>query len=183
MVLATWLLAQMAPADGPPAPVPLPHPEIAPPAELPAETPLWLMIVAGVVVLLLVGLVLWLLFRPKPLIPPPLRQPLKAAQRALKELRSHADHLQPPEIANRVSEILRHYFLERYALPAPFRTTPELFERALERDSDLARSLKERFKPLAVIYDEIAFAPTPATRAQAQSLIETALAKLEEERP
>lgn len=77
-----------------------------------------------------------------------------------------------------MSEILRTYFMARYDVPAPFRTTPELFRST----AGSRRDLSERFGPLATIYDEIAFAPQPFTGAQAHSLIESAIHKMEEER-
>ena len=164
--------------DAAPPPVPLPHPEIAPPVELPGGLPLWVVISAALFILGLVVLVLWLLFKPRPSAPPPPRQPIKTALKALRELRVGAGDVPPPEIGHRVSEILRCYFMARYSVPALFRTTPELFADTAES----RREWRERFGPLAEIYDQIAFAPQPFTQAQAQSLIENAINRMEEER-
>ncbi len=179
------MIAQMSGPQGggdAPAPVPLPHPDIAPPVELPGGLPLWVVITACVIVACLVSLVLWLLFRPRPQTPMATQMPVKTALTSLRNLRSQSDDLAPPEIGHRVSEILRVYFMARYAVPALYQTTPELFPKWQDAESDAKRVLRERFGPLAGIYDEIAFAPTPSTQAQAQSLIETAIRKLEEER-
>lgn len=179
------LLAQLAAPSGQPGapePVPLPHPEIAPPVELPGGLPLWVVITAALLIVGLVILVLWLLFREKAQTPVAPRQPLKTALKALRDLRARGEELEPPEIGHRVSEILRVYFMERYSVPALFQTTPELFPKWRDAATSDRLVWRERFAPLSGIYDEMAFAPQPATHAQAQSLIETAITKLEEER-
>ena len=180
-----FLLAQMAAPSGQPGapePVPLPHPEIAPPVELPGGLPLWVVVTGALIVLSLVALVVWLLFRPRPPVGVSPRQPVKTALKALRDLRAKSDGLQPPEIGHRVSEILRVYFMARYSVPALFQTTQELFPRWRDFESAQKPAWRGRFEPLAGIYDELAFAPKPATHAQAQSLIESAIGKLEEER-
>lgn len=185
MTLGQPLLAQLAAPSGQPGapePVPLPHPEIAPPVELPGGLPLWVVITAALLIAGLVMLVLWLLFRDKAAAPAPPRQPLKTALKALRDLRARGEELKPSEIGHRVSEILRVYFMSRYDVPALFQTTPELFPKWRDAESSDRRAWRERFAPLSGIYDEMAFAPQPATHAQAQSLIETAISKLEEER-
>ena len=179
-----WLAQMAAPQGQPgaPEPVPLPHPEIAPPVELPGGLPLWVIVAGALLMLALVILVLWLLFRPRPPIPTSPRQPIKTALKALRDLRAQADDLPPPEIGHRVSETLRLYFMARYSVPALYSTTPELFPKWRDAESDTKRAWRERFEPLAGIYDELAFAPQLTTHAQARSLIESAIRKLEEER-
>lgn len=178
------VIAQLPVPGGPgqaPEPVPLPHPEIAPPAALAGRLPLWVTVSTAIFVLALVALVLWLLFRSKPATPPPLKLPHKTALKALRMLRDQAGGLPPPEIGHRVSEILRGYFMARYSVPAPFRTTQEIFSHV--EGGDNRCEWHGQFGPLAAIYDEIAFAPQPFTHAQTQSLIENAITKMEEERP
>jgi hypothetical protein len=174
-------LAQVPGQQGAPEPVPLPHPEIPPPVELAPGLSFGFTLAAILVTLMLVVFVIWLLFKPKPIEVPPPIVPLKIALRALKDLKHRVGELPPPESSHQVSEILRSYFLQRYGVPAPFRTTPELFDG--QPSNDMRSAWKQRFGPLATIYDEIAFAPLPATTAQATSLIESAISKLEEERP
>ena len=176
------ILAQIPGQQGAPEPIPLPHPEIPLPVELPQGLPTWLIVAASVIILALVGLVIWLLFKPKPAALPPPIVPIKRALKALKDLKNQAPNLPPPETSHRVSEILRTYFLHRYGVPAPFRTSPELFENPPLTANDARGAWRERFGPLAPVYDEIAFAPVPATVAQAHSLIDLAISKLEEER-
>ena len=176
------ILAQIPGQQGAPEPIPLPHPEIPAPIELPPGLPTWFTAAAIIAILALVGVVIWLLFKPKPVTLPPPIVPLKRALKALKDLKNQAPDLPPPETSHRVSEILRTYFLHRYGVPAPYRTSPELFESPPLTPTDARGAWRERFGPLAPVYDEIAFAPVPATVAQAHSLIDLAISKLEEER-
>ena len=150
--------------------------------ELAGGLPLWTVITAALLIGALVVLVLWMLFReraPAPAVP---RQPLKTALKALRDLRARGGELEPPEIGHRVSEILRVYFMDCYSVPALFQTTPELFPKWRDVGTSDRRAWRERFAPLSGIYDEMAFAPQPATQAQAQALIESAITKLEEDR-
>lgn len=183
--LRSSLLAQMAAPSGQPGapePVPLPHPDLAPPVELPGGLPLWVVAAGATLVLALISLVLWLLYRPRPPVAVQSKQPIKTAMKALKELLAESDGMEPPEVGHRVSEILRVYFMSRYAVPALFQTTQELFPRWRDFESAQKPEWRGRFEPLADIYDELAFAPKPATHAQARSLIESAISKLQEER-
>lgn len=167
--------------EGPPL-QPLPHPEIPAPPPLPDPTPLWLVaLVAAVVTGLIAGL-LWLLFRPKRPAPPPPRNAIRIARNALDALRHRAASLTPAEVGHGVSEILRIYLLDRYALPAPFRTTPELFPPTDSADPSSANPLRQRFGPVAEKYDELSFAPRPATMAEALALVDAAMQTLNEER-
>ena len=174
-------LAQIPGQKGAPEPVPLPNPDFPPPVELPPGLPFGFTLAAILLTLALIALVVWLLFRPKSVAMPMPIVPLRKALRALNDLKNRVGELPPPEASHLVSEILRSYFFERYGVPAPFLTTPELFDG--QSSTDVRGAWKQRFGPLAPIYDEIAFAPLPATAAQATSLIETAISKLEEERP
>lgn len=157
-------------------PVPLPHPDIPEPSQIPAGIPPWLIVGCAILVLILAALILWMLFRPKSPPKPAPRDALKSALRSLKSLRSKAGDLPPPEVGRQVSETLRRYFQERYAVPAPCRTTPELFA------DGMPDKLRHKFAPVAHKYDAMAFAPQAPATAEALSLIETAIQKLEEER-
>ncbi len=167
--------------QGAPEPVPLPHPEIPPPVELPFEMPMWMLIGIIIGILALIALVVWLLFLRQSAAPAARRDPWRTAFRALKDLQARVTALTPQEVGHRVSEILRAYYLDRYSIPAPYRTTPELFESAAVSQSAPV-AWRERFEPIAERYDEISFAPKPTTSAEAASLVESALGRLEEER-
>jgi len=184
LVLSAPAFAQQVP-DGmqPPGPPPLPHPEIPPPLPLPEHVSVWL--VVGVLVLLglLVTGIILLLFGRKAAGPVPSRRPIKEALRALKDLRNKADVLPPSEVGHGVSEILRRFYEARYGIPAPFRTSQELFPKVDLNQEPLRRRLwRERYEPLAAIYDALSYAPVPATSADATRLIDDAIHKLEEER-
>lgn len=167
--------------EGPPL-QPLPHPEIPAPPPLPDPTPLWVIALVAAVVIALIAGILWLLFRSKKPVPPPPRNAIRIARNALDALRHRAESLTLAEIGHGVSEILRIYLLDRYALPAPFRTTPELFPPTDSADPSSANPLRQRFGPVAEKYDELSFAPRPATMAEALALVDSAMQTLNEER-
>lgn len=91
-------------------------------------------------------------------------------------------------MSHRVSQVLRRYLLERYAVPAPARTTSEIFEGTQERLPGVpiprAQGLwRERFEPVARLCDDISFMPAPHTPEESAALIDQALARLQEEKP
>jgi hypothetical protein len=159
--------------------VPLPHPDIPPPA-VPSPPEAWWLLVGGVVAALaLVILVIWLLFLRKSHDSPEMVSPLKTALNRLAALQPELDRLSPDEVAHRVSVTLRDYLQARYAVPAPYRTTQELYgERAIQaRDG-----LRDRFGPVAEFYDRLEFAPQPASRTDCEMLIADALRALRDEK-
>lgn len=167
---------------------PLPHPELPAPDALSLPTPWWLFAAAAILVLALGGLVVWLLLRPKKEPPTQLRQPWSYALHALNELRARVQSLPPSETSHRVSQILRRYLLERYSVPAPARTTREIFSGTPERVPGVpvlrAQGFwRERFEPVALLCDGISFMPAPRTPEESAALIDQALARLQEERP
>ena len=179
-----WFLAQF------PGPPPLPHPGLPAPGDVAVPPPWWIYWAAGLLLLLLVALVVWLLLRPKTLPATPPRQPLSAAIRSLNDLRARLDSVPPQDISHRVSQILRRYLLERYSVPAPARTTPEIFDGSQipERKPGVPvprtpGQWRERFEPVARLCDDISFMPAPHTREESAALIDQALARLQEERP
>ncbi|MDB6120870.1 MAG: hypothetical protein JWO08_4651, partial [Verrucomicrobiaceae bacterium] len=111
------------------------------------------------------------------------RRPIKDALRALKDLRGKADVLSPSETGHQVSEIMRRFYEARYGIPAPFRTSQELFPRVdISQEPMRRRAWRERYEPLAAVYDALSYAPVPATMSDAILLIDNAMQKLEEER-
>jgi len=178
-----------------PPPQPLPHPELPPVPAPPVEIALWVWIVSSLLIALLLGLVLWLLLRPRPLRPASPVNARQIALRALRTLHSESDSLPPPEIGHRVSVILRQYLENRYRIPAPYRTTPELFSPAATvrpvATTGLLQlrpvptspppSIVSQFAPLAEFWDQLSFAPSPATPAESRSLIELAILRIEED--
>jgi hypothetical protein len=177
-VLVTPLSAQM--------PVPmddgtrLPHPDIPPPI-VPTEISWtwWILGTAMVMVVLLLALVLGLLFMRRPAQAKQPVPPLKVALLRLEELQREVESRAPSEIAHRVSVIVRDYLQARYAVPAPFRTTEELYGSSAIQARE---GLRERFGPVAMFYDRIEFAPQPATQADSERLIEEAVRSLRDEK-
>jgi hypothetical protein len=172
------LLIAQAPPVAPPKLIPLPHPEIVRPPLPDEPTPWFIVFGGGLLVTLMVAMLLWLLFK----LPRLSRDQISPIQRAtanLEELKKLLDQMPAGEVSHHVSVILRDYMEERYHVPALARTTPELYER---NTTALLNSLRERFSPLAAMYDRISFAPQPTTRADAESLIESALLLLQKEK-
>lgn len=183
VLMPVWAQMLQAPGGGQPeGPPPLPFPEIAAPPVVEATLPLhWL--VLGVLLLLAA---VWFLLKPlfgrvaQAVVPA--RRPLQAALRALRELKSKSGTLTPAEIGHGVSETLRTYYLHRYGVPAPYRTTEELFPSLRDADETSRRKQwRDKFEPLAAYYDVLAYAPESVTRITGMELIDQAIAKLEDE--
>lgn len=176
--LVICLTASSVLAQGTPPSVPLPHPEIAKPFVTEPGMPLWMLIAGGLVVLALLGMLVWLLFRKQSATEEPPLSAIKSALEKLQNLKPQLDQTTPAEISHRVSTILREYQEKRYAVPAPYRTSEELYH----ADTGLREQVRERFSPLAALYDRLSFAPQPATREDAAKLIDSALSALSEEK-
>lgn len=171
-----FLLAQ-APAAPPPQP--LPHPDLPEVFLPPVPPPLWIYVVALVALVALLSLVLWLLLRPRqPGLPEP-KRPWRNAMQALKTLSSKARSLPPSEVSAQVSEILRLYFMARYRIPAPFRTTQEIFQ---ESGTPLQARV-HKYASLATLWDQLSFAPVPASEEESMELLAKAITALEEDGP
>lgn len=165
-------------ASGPPL-QPLPYPELPPPALIPPEPEWWIYGVAASLVIVLLGLVVWLLLRPGKSAPPAMKKPWQTAIKRLRDLLAASSQQPPATTAAAVSETLRVYFMERYKIPAPFRTSQELFQKGgIPRTSLRLHD----YQPLAAWWDELAFAPMPVDHTAAAALVQKAIASLEEER-
>jgi hypothetical protein len=174
-------LAQLPAAPG------LPHPKLPDAREIASPPAWWVPWTIGLLILIFLGLIIWLLLRPKPAAHIPPRQPISSCLRALNELRTRVSFVPPAETSHRVSQILRRYLGERYAVPAISRTTPEIFSglRQFEPGVPIPRAegvWKERFAPVAKWCDDLSFMPVPATTEAALALIDQTIAKVEEER-
>lgn len=172
-----------------PGPTPLPHPDLPPPDYVAMPPPWWLYWSGALLLILLIALIVWLLVRPKQPPEVPLRQPWSSAFRALNDLRARVESIPPQEMSHRVSLVLRRYLQERYAVPAPARTTYEIFDGVtVERMPGMpvprAKGLwRERFEPVAHLCDEISFMPAPRSGEESVSLIDQAIARMQEEKP
>jgi hypothetical protein len=172
-------LQAQAPAKKGEAPklTPLPHPEVAPPA-LPQEPKPILPIVGAIfgVFVALTVLILLVIWRMK-VRPPKLVSPATIAIKRLTALKAELSTLAPPEAAGRVSIILREFQEAGFAVPAPYLTSDELYH---QPDGPLADAVRERFGPVADLYDRLSFARKPATKEEAEALIQTAMQAVSE---
>lgn len=182
LVIVSALLAQF------PGPPPLPHPALPLPDSVELPPPWWIPWAAAILLLILVALIIWLLVRPKQTPPTPPRQPWSSAVRALSDLRTRIQSIPPQDMSHRISQILRRYLQERYAVPAPARTTREIFDvrTALAPGAPIPRAQglwRERFEPVAHLCDDISFMAAPRTVEESTQLIDQALARMQEEKP
>jgi hypothetical protein len=138
---------------------------------------IWI-IVGSLVFLALLGIIVWIVTRPKPpmVVPPEVR-----AKRALELLSSK------PEdglVLSQVSQILRRYIAEAFALPPGELTTTE-FCRLIASHERVGPELATRISEFLRQCDERKFMPSPPNTpmtaiATAQKLVETAQARLAE---
>jgi hypothetical protein len=175
-IAAAEAFAQKPPME--PQLTPLPHPAL--PKPVPPATPTshgWLL-VFGALTAVLFGVVIWMLFRRQARQPAPEVPPLTQAHRRLLALLNEVDQLDPAEVGHRVSVIVRDYQMGRYRVPAPYRTREELYD-FHEFATDAER--QDRFASMALTCDQIAFAPAPATKADAETLVKAAIEMLRRE--
>jgi hypothetical protein len=161
---------------------PLPNPEIPSPPVIETGLSGWLiftLIVAGILATVLVGL---LIFKPKALSIMTAERPLRKALKTLNSLRNRAEGLPVSHIAAEVSGTLRGYYMGRYEIPAPYRTTEELFPMGVEEHGMKRRQWRARFDGLAEIYDRLEFSNRDVTHTEALALLDSAINKLEDER-
>ncbi len=177
-VLITARLQAQLPGQAP-EPIPLPHPDLAPPEVPPAPVAWWLIALGIVAVLILLGVVIALLFRLRKEVPRETVSPLKVALDRLEGMQWELSRLPPSEAAHRVSVILRDYLQARYSVPAPYRTSEELYS---TQAIQAREGIRERFGPVAEFHDRMEFAPQPATLADCTKLMEEALQVLRDEK-
>ncbi|GEP42637.1 hypothetical protein [Brevifollis gellanilyticus] len=158
---------------------PLPHPKLPDPSLVKPGPEWWVYAAGAALVLIMLALVVFLLVRPAKMKPIPLKRPWSVAMNRLREILGQSSSQPPAKTAADVSETLRVYFLDRYKIPAPFRTTHELFE---TKSAPNTTSRLQKYASLAELWDHLAFAPVPADVDEASSLVQKAIAHLEEDR-
>lgn len=157
------------------SPAPVEIHDIAGPVSIPYPT--WMIVAAGALALIVLGLVAWgivALARRKPTPPPP--SPLAVALQRLQWLRTQVDKIAPYDFSVSVSDVLRTFIsTAKFQLPATKLTSPEFLATIANSASftESDRALLSRFLEKC---DMIKFARMDATSADNTELVESALA-------
>ena len=145
--------------------------EIAPPVDY-SFIPTWLIFVASFVGLSIIGLIVWWFKRkPKPPLPPKL--PRAIALEELERMNGTIDTMNPYQFSIRVSDILRRYVTNQYALPVTRQTSVE-FLTALAKSSPFSVNEKSLLEDFLNRCDLIKFARYEATTTDSRLLLEEA---------
>jgi hypothetical protein len=146
--------------------------EIAPPVDY-SFIPAWAVFLASFVGLSLIGLIIWWFKRkPKPALPPKL--PREIALEELDRIASEIEKTNPYLFSIRVSDILRRYVTNQYALPVTRQTSVE-FLTALAKSSPFSTNEKSLLEDFLNRCDLIKFARYEATSADSRRLLEEAM--------
>jgi uncharacterized protein DUF4381 len=145
--------------------------EIAPPMDY-SFVPTWLIFVGSFVILSLIGLVVWFFKRKKsPALPPKL--PRETALEELDAISGEIETMNPYLFSIRVSDILRRYVTNQYALPVTRQTSVE-FLGALAKTPSFSPNEKSLLEDFLNRCDLIKFARYEATSADSRLLLEEA---------
>lgn len=146
--------------------------DIAPPVDY-SLVPPWLVFVAAFVALSLLGLLIWLVARKRKRAQPP-KLPREAALEQLEQISGQIDKISPYRFSIRVSDILRRYVTEQYALPVTQQTSVE-FLSALAGSSPFSQDEKMLLEDFLSRCDLIKFARYEATTSDSRLLLEEAI--------
>jgi len=145
--------------------------EIAPPIDY-SFMPTWAIFLASFVGFSLIGLIVWLLKRkPKPALPPKL--PRQIALEELDLISGEIETMNPYQFSIRVSDILRRYVTNQFALPVTRQTSVE-FLTALAKSSSFSTNEKSLLEDFLNRCDLIKFARYDATAADSRLLLDEA---------
>jgi hypothetical protein len=145
--------------------------DIAPPVDY-SLIPPWVIFVAAFVGLSLVGLLMWWFARKRKQPQPP-KLPREIALEELELIRDQIERINPYRFSIRVSDILRRYVTEQYALPVTRQTSVE-FLTALARSSPFSEDERSLLEDFLNRCDLIKFARYEATSADSRLLLEEA---------
>jgi hypothetical protein len=146
--------------------------DIAPPVDY-SLIPPWLIFVAAFIVLSLIGFLIWMFARRrKPAQPPKL--PREIALEELERISFEIERINPYRFSILVSDILRRYVTEQYALPVTRQTSVE-FLNALAKSSPFSDDDKSLLEDFLNRCDLIKFARYEATSADSRLLLEEAM--------
>ena len=145
--------------------------EIAPPVDY-AFLPTWAIFLASFVGLCLIGLIVWLFKRKRTSEQPP-KLPREIALEELDRIGVEIETTSPYLFSIRVSDILRRYVTNQYALPVTRQTSVE-FLTALAKSSSFSANEKSLLEDFLNWCDLIKFARYEATSADSRLLLEEA---------
>ncbi len=145
--------------------------DIAPPVDY-SLVPTWVIFLATFVGLTIVGLLIWWIVRKRKRALPP-QLPRERALEALEQISHEIESIDPYQFSIRVSDILRGYVTEQYALPVTRRTSVE-FLNALTKSSPFSAEEKTLLEDFLNRCDLIKFARYEATTADSRLLLEEA---------
>ena len=146
-------------------------PDIAPPVDY-SLVPPWMIFVASLIVLTIIGLVIWYgrkFFRKQQLIP----SPRERALTALSRIESEVEKIAPYQFSIRVSDILRRYVMEQFDLPMTRQTSVE-FLNAIASAANFSDAEKTLLADFLNRCDLIKFARYEATTADSRLLLDEA---------
>jgi Domain of unknown function (DUF4381) len=145
--------------------------EIAPPIDY-SLIPPWLIFVGAFIALTLLGTLVWFVTR-RSRPPQPPKLPRDRALEGLEQISHSVERDDPYQFSIRVSDILRRYVTEQYALPVTRQTSVE-FLSALARSSSFSEDEKALLGDFLNRCDLIKFARYEATSADSRLLLEEA---------
>ena len=146
-------------------------PDIAPPVNY-SLVPPWMIFVGSLVVLTIIGLAIWYgrrFFRKKQVT----LSPRERALAALSEIESEVERIAPYQFSIRVSNILRRYVVEQFALPMTRQTSVE-FLNAIASAPNFGDEEKALLADFLNRCDLIKFARYDATTVDSRLLLDEA---------
>ena len=146
--------------------------DIAPPVDYSLLSP-WVIAVACLAGLVLLGLFVWWLLRRRKLRPKPQKTAQQRALEQLDNISREIETMTPYQFSVRVSDILRRYVTEQYQLPVTRQTSVE-FLNTLAKTSPFSEDDKSLLEDFLNRCDLIKFARYAATTGDSRLLLEEA---------
>jgi len=153
-----------------PSTTPVPIHDILPPVAF-FPYPIWMVVVAGLVVLGLLGLAIWFFFLRKR--PDRLTTATERAMKRIATLRGTVDTTEAYPFSIEVSEVLRQYIEESQGLAATKQTTREFLD-AMQRRTTFTAGEFEILTQFLELADRIKFARMSAGQAECRELLTSA---------
>jgi len=145
--------------------------DIAPPVDY-SLIPRWMIFAGTFLFLTILGLILWAVARRRPPAPPP-SLPRQVALEELERIGDEIENMSPYQFSIRVSDILRRFVTEQFALPVTRQTSVE-FLTALTKSSPFSSEERSLLEDFLGRCDLIKFARYQATTNDSRLLLEEA---------